>query len=196
MKIWHIDKKEIENSKAIRRLVCRTAVTAVKFDATGTLLAASSTDGAITLFDPHSGELLYTIEGNGKATTSLAFHPTEQKLAAASYDQPLRVWALLSAMPRPSFNVFSSMATLDQANLFHSLQKCARKRQQLSKQVNAGEIASADDRTVMEEIEKRHPNVYEAMLSLCAKTGISYTKNPTKEVNLADNLSFMQTLTE
>ncbi len=170
VKIWEIDNNNISASKAFRRLICPAAVTSIQFNATGTVLTAACDDGTINLFDPHTGNLLHTIQGDGKTTTSLAFHPTQQILAAASFSHPLRLWALVNAIPERSFHYFAECATLDQANLFYSLKKCMHKRYQLSKNRNPIKILRASDQAIMEEISIVHPSVHQAFEHLFYKS--------------------------
>ncbi len=50
--------------------------------------------GEIKVWDPRTGRVLHTLTGHADRLTALAYHPTKNLLASASYDQTVRLWDL------------------------------------------------------------------------------------------------------
>ena len=70
----------------------------IAINSKGTLIAAGDWDsearvGRIALWDLNSGELLHTFRGHDKAVDSLAFHPTESRLATGGGSE-VKLWEL------------------------------------------------------------------------------------------------------
>jgi WD40 repeat protein/tRNA A-37 threonylcarbamoyl transferase component Bud32 len=97
------------------------AVTNVVASPDGTTIAAGSDDGAIRLWDVHSGRLLRSISGHSKAVSGLAFLPSGKGLLSVAKDVKLRLWAVdgqddaiqTSALPYAATDV----AVVPQGNL-------------------------------------------------------------------------------
>jgi hypothetical protein len=62
------------------------------FDETGTLLVSTGHDRTIRLWDPQSGELLYTLSTWDTTLLSIAFHPQADWLALGGNDHVSRLW--------------------------------------------------------------------------------------------------------
>jgi eukaryotic-like serine/threonine-protein kinase len=64
----------------------------VTFSASGRLLASTSNDYTVKLWDATEGRLLFTLEGHLFNTHFVAFSPDEKLLASSSYDRTVRIW--------------------------------------------------------------------------------------------------------
>lgn len=67
-------------------------VTDVAFSPDGTLVASSSMDGTIHLWQVSSGDLLLSIDGHEDHVLSLDFSPDGRTIASGSDDRSLRLW--------------------------------------------------------------------------------------------------------
>ncbi|KAF9893749.1 hypothetical protein FE257_009919 [Aspergillus nanangensis] len=64
----------------------------VAFSPDGQLLAFSSDDHTVKLWDHRTGELLQTLKGHSDWVSSINFSPDSQLLASASFDDSIKVW--------------------------------------------------------------------------------------------------------
>src|SRR5262249_17880955 len=64
----------------------------VAFSPDSRLLASASTDGAIKLWDPQSGQEVRAFQGHKEAALCVAFSPDGQRLLSGSMDKTARVW--------------------------------------------------------------------------------------------------------
>ncbi|HEY5911396.1 MAG TPA: serine/threonine-protein kinase [Verrucomicrobiae bacterium] len=71
-------------------------VTALAFSPDSKILAAgfAYTSGAISLWDPNSGELQGQLTNHGRHVNALTFSPDGQRLASASADRTIRIWSV------------------------------------------------------------------------------------------------------
>ncbi|MGA7740628.1 MAG: hypothetical protein WBP56_12230 [Polyangia bacterium] len=60
------------------------------------MLASSSEDKAIRLWDTETGECVRTLTGRGGTVIAVAFDPTGRMLASASSDKTVKVWDVAS----------------------------------------------------------------------------------------------------
>lgn len=67
----------------------------VKFNPDGQILASAHNNGAVFLWEVSSGNMLASLVGTSKATTSLAFSPDGKLLATGSLDGTLFIWAVV-----------------------------------------------------------------------------------------------------
>src|SRR5882724_11633088 len=68
------------------------SVLAVAFSPDGRLLASSSRDKTIKLWDPRSGKLARTLAGHAADVYSVAFSPKGDLLASGGGDKAIRLW--------------------------------------------------------------------------------------------------------
>ena len=64
------------------------------FSPDGLLLASSSDDKTVQLWDPATGEHQRTLRGHTKAVLGVAFSPDGRLLASSSDDKTVRLWDL------------------------------------------------------------------------------------------------------
>eukprot|EP01123_Difflugia_compressa_P004916 TRINITY_DN1643_c0_g2_i2.p1 TRINITY_DN1643_c0_g2~~TRINITY_DN1643_c0_g2_i2.p1 ORF type:complete len:821 (-),score=183.96 TRINITY_DN1643_c0_g2_i2:221-2683(-) len=67
-------------------------VTACEFSADGSLLASSSEDGIIIVWQGSTFTRLHTLTGHTAAVTGLSFSPSDTRLASSSDDFSVRIW--------------------------------------------------------------------------------------------------------
>jgi WD40 repeat protein len=77
-------------SELPHKLVAR----ALAFNAAGDRLAVLTADGAVSLWDPTSGQLLKSFAAHQGDGYAIAFHPTRPLLATGGQDGQLKLWAL------------------------------------------------------------------------------------------------------
>jgi WD40 repeat protein len=65
---------------------------AIAFRPVGALLASSSEDGTIRLWDIASGACTHLLSGHTKPTWALTFSPDQLRLASGSHDHTVRIW--------------------------------------------------------------------------------------------------------
>jgi len=68
------------------------AVWSIAFSADGCILASSSNDGSIKLWNVSMDEVLQTLTGHSKAVYSVAFSPDGRILASGSNDETVKLW--------------------------------------------------------------------------------------------------------
>ena len=81
---WDPEMQTLEGHSACIR--------SVAFSADRQLLASSSDDNTIKLWDPATGALKHTLEGHSSSVHSVAFSADGQLLASGSYDTTIRLW--------------------------------------------------------------------------------------------------------
>jgi WD40 repeat protein len=69
-------------------------VRSAAFDASGEVLAAGSTDAAIHIWSPVTGERLASLEAHTMPVMSLAFHPNNNLLASGGGDNQVILWGI------------------------------------------------------------------------------------------------------
>jgi len=83
------------DGKSIRTLAGHTsAVTAIRFHPSGTLMATSSKDRTVLLWNPAQPAPIKKLEGHTAWIEGLAFVNQGQQIATASADQTMRLWDL------------------------------------------------------------------------------------------------------
>lgn len=70
--------------------------TSVAFSPEGKLLASSSYDHSVKVWDLDTGECLQTFLGHDACVWSVVFHPVGQILATAGEDNTIKLWELQS----------------------------------------------------------------------------------------------------
>lgn len=70
----------------------RGHVTSLTFSPDSSILASSSTDRTIKLWDVATGALLHTLQGHSWSVESVAFSPDGATLASASWDHTVKLW--------------------------------------------------------------------------------------------------------
>jgi WD40 repeat protein len=85
---------------------------AVAVSSDGKRLAAAGERGSLVLFDVKTGQLLQRFEGHTKNVKAVAFHPQNQWLASAGYDQKILFWSLTNDKPIDEWNVSKPILAL------------------------------------------------------------------------------------
>ncbi|WP_020468681.1 WD40 repeat domain-containing protein [Zavarzinella formosa] len=67
-------------------------VISLAWSSDGSLIAAASVSGPITIFDMATGETKHTLPGHAFGTTAISWHPKELLLASAGQDGKARIW--------------------------------------------------------------------------------------------------------
>ena len=78
----------------LRRLPHRDIVTDVAFNRSGHLLASTSRDGNVAVWEPDSGKIVATFGGHEDGATSVAFLPEDQRIVVGDENGMLRIHAL------------------------------------------------------------------------------------------------------
>ncbi|KAL4983713.1 WD40-repeat-containing domain protein [Aspergillus falconensis] len=81
---WSAELQTLEGHSG--RVLC------VAFSPNRQMLASSSSDKTVKLWDPTTGELLQTLEGHSGWVLSVAFSPNSQMLASSSNDKTIKLW--------------------------------------------------------------------------------------------------------
>lgn len=94
VRLWDLDTAPACCTKLRCDLKGHTAtVQTVAFSADGRLLASGAVDKLVILWNPISGEMLYTLEGHARYVTSVAFSPDNMYLATGSHNK-VHIWKL------------------------------------------------------------------------------------------------------
>jgi WD40 repeat protein len=78
----------------------RGKVNSVAFSLDGELLASSSDNGSVMLWDAKSGERRTTLKGHSKMAFAIAFSSDSRWLASTSWDKTVKLWAVRSGNHR------------------------------------------------------------------------------------------------
>jgi len=70
------------------------AVTSLAYSADGKILASSSDDGTIRLWDVHNQQCLAVLSGHSERITTITFSPNGAMLVSTSDDGAMQVWAI------------------------------------------------------------------------------------------------------
>ncbi|HEY9783612.1 MAG TPA: NB-ARC domain-containing protein [Leptolyngbyaceae cyanobacterium] len=83
--------------QSIASLVAHTNwVVSLAFSYDGSILASSSTDCTVKLWDVNTGECLQTLSGHSNGVFSVAFTPDDRIIASGSDDCSIRLWSVRS----------------------------------------------------------------------------------------------------
>ena len=94
VRVWRSD-----DGAPIRALPSKTLVYTVAYSRAGKLLAASSYDGQVALWDVGTGEHLHTLLGHSRRVWSVAFSPDGTLLASAGDDGAVGLWSVGGGEP-------------------------------------------------------------------------------------------------
>jgi WD40 repeat protein len=67
-------------------------IESVKFSFDGSLLASSSLDQTIKLWDFRTNKCIKTLKGHTNRVVSVAFTPDDKFLVSGSYDETIKIW--------------------------------------------------------------------------------------------------------
>ena len=87
--LWEVDGIQAEQKRSF--ILPESAFTPV-FNPSGTLLAASSQDGSVYLWDTQTGKQVKSYTGDAGSLLSLDIHPDGTKIVAGSLEGPLVLW--------------------------------------------------------------------------------------------------------
>jgi WD40 repeat protein len=79
------------------------AVTGVAFSPDGRLLASSSWDRTVKVWDAATGRLVHTLAGHRREVSRVAFSPDGTQIASSSWDQRIRLWSTATGKEVRSF---------------------------------------------------------------------------------------------
>ena len=85
-------------------------VTAVTFSPNGHMLATADRNGAIILWDPESGQELFTLAGHKASVTALSWRDDSKLLASSSEDGSVKLWETQEGKQVKSWNAHASGA--------------------------------------------------------------------------------------
>jgi WD40 repeat protein len=85
--LWYVNTQTTRILDGHRQPVCGVAISP-----NGDLVASSSKDGTVKLWDVASGELLATFDSHTGAVNSVSFDPSGRFLVSASSDKTAKVW--------------------------------------------------------------------------------------------------------
>jgi WD40 repeat protein len=99
IRLWTVGRKSpirtlAEGKSAGSLLPSSAAARCIAWSPGGTMLAATSPDGSITLWDPNSGQICGSLSGHDAAVTSLVWHAESGRLLSGSEDCTIIVWQL------------------------------------------------------------------------------------------------------
>jgi len=78
--------------EVIRQWEQSDAVEIVAFSPDSRLLAVTTANNSITIWEVESGEWLHTLSGHGEMISSVAFSPSGKWLAAGSMEKSIKLW--------------------------------------------------------------------------------------------------------
>jgi hypothetical protein len=83
-------------------------VTAVAFSPNGRILATADRNGGVILWDPDSGQELFTLAGHKAAVTALSWRPDSKLVSSSSEDGTVKLWDVQEGKQAKSWNAHSS----------------------------------------------------------------------------------------
>lgn len=97
VRIWNAETgKEVKSlssqHNANNRTTKSVAISCVRFNQNGNIVAAGNKNGVIHLWDVDSGKLVQTLKGHMDVISSLSFSPDGQTIASTSKDSTIRLW--------------------------------------------------------------------------------------------------------
>jgi WD40 repeat protein/transcriptional regulator with XRE-family HTH domain len=90
--LWNIQTGHLDQWSAHN-----ASIWTVRFSPDGQILASSSYDRTIKLWDVHTHQCLQVLRGHESIAPAIAFNPTDRQLASGSFDRTIRLWEMQTA---------------------------------------------------------------------------------------------------